>query len=65
MRNFVYGGIVGAIAMFAVGAAIHPQQIEAASMMSEAQASGVVNIRALESTINVAALPTQNLNYVD
>jgi hypothetical protein len=65
MRNFVYGGVVGAVAMFAVSAGGHSQQIPTASMMSEAQTSGIVSIRALEATINVAALPTQTINYVD
>ena len=55
MRNFVFGGVAGAIAMFAVSAGVHSQQIPAATMMSEAQASGVVDLRALEATINLCA----------
>lgn len=65
MRNFVYGGVVGAVAMFAVSAGVNSQQIPAASMLSQAQANGIVNIRAMEAAINVAALPKQTINYVD
>ena len=65
MRKFVYGGAVAAVALFAISAAVHSQQVQAANVSMTSQASDIVNIRALEASINVAALPTQDINYED
>jgi hypothetical protein len=70
MRNFVYGGIVGAIAMFAISVGVQSKQIQTASiqtasMMSHAQASDIVNTHALTMAIHADRLPDQTINYVD
>jgi hypothetical protein len=63
MRKVVLGAAIAVTALFVAGTAIHMAQHATAS--SSLQASSIVDIYKLESTIDLKALPRHKLNYVD
>jgi len=67
MRKIVCGGAIAAMTLLAAFVLIRAENIQpanAASVMA-AQESGIVDIRALEAKIDIAALPRFDLNHMD
>lgn len=61
MRKYVYGCTLAAMALLVAGAMINSQPIQIANA---AQASGIVDIRAIEATIDIKALPVLNFDGI-
>ncbi len=58
MHKFVYGGVAAAMALLVAGALLSAQQVRVANAE---QVSGIMNIRAIESTIDMKALPASKI----
>jgi hypothetical protein len=63
MRKAVLSAAIAATVLFVAGMAIHTPQRATASLSSKA--GDAVDIYKLESTINLKALPRQDLNSED
>jgi hypothetical protein len=63
MHKVIYGATMAAGVLLV--AVLVVRQPRLADTSAHFQASDIVNVRALESTINVKALPRQDINYVN
>ena len=67
MRKIVFGGAIAATMLLAAGILIRAGNVQIANAAPAmvGEASGVVDIRALEAKIDIAALPRFDLNHMD
>jgi hypothetical protein len=61
MRKIVYGGAIAAVTLLAGGVVVQSQHMQVANATPAVQTRGMVDIRALEASIDVAALPTHDM----